>query len=110
MFEKLIELAEARRPFLKSAVFLLFCLLVLAVYLLVYVTGGIKYVYSHSMHLVIIAAAVMFGVRGGLFFALLGGIALGPVMPIDTVTGEQQEILNWLYRLGFFLLVGLLVG
>ncbi|RMG53176.1 MAG: bifunctional diguanylate cyclase/phosphodiesterase [Gammaproteobacteria bacterium] len=31
-------------------------------------------------------------------------------MPIDTTTGEMQETINWLYRLGFFLLIGGVAG
>src|SRR5690606_5976927 len=41
---------------------------------------------------------------------LIGGLALGPFMPIDVATGEQQETINWLYRTGFFVLIGLING
>ncbi len=61
--------------------FLLPVLLVIGVYLLVYLTGGIKYVYSHSMYLAIIFAALSHGARGGAVIGILGGIALGPLMP-----------------------------
>ncbi|MEX2365319.1 MAG: EAL domain-containing protein [Pseudohongiellaceae bacterium] len=110
MIKDLIELTGLEHPLLKALCFAFFLILTGLVYWLVYATGGIKYVYSHSMYLVIIASAIVFGIKGGFFFALAGGIALGPVMPIDTLTGEQQETMNWLYRLGFFILVGILVG
>lgn len=110
MIRQLLEIADNSRPALKMAMGLAFVSLVLGVYALVWMTGGIKYVYSHSMYLVIIAAALLLGTRGGLLFGLLGGIALGPFMPIDTLTGEQQETVNWLYRLIYFVLVGTLVG
>lgn len=110
MIRQLLEIADNSRPAQKAAMVLSFVLLVLGVYALVWMTGGIKYVYSHSMYLVIIAAALLLGTRGGLLFGLLGGIALGPFMPIDTITGEQQEAVNWLYRLIYFILVGTLVG
>lgn len=110
MIRQLVEIADNSRPAIKAAMVLSFALLVLGVYALVWMTGGIKYVYSHSMYLVIIAAALLLGTRGGLLFGLLGGIALGPFMPIDTLTGEQQETVNWLYRLIYFILVGTLVG
>lgn len=77
---------------------------------LVYATGGIKFVWSHSMYLPILLAGLLFGPRGGLLAGLLAGLALGPLMPIDTQTGEMQETLNWLYRLGFFVLIGSLNG
>lgn len=81
-----------------------------AVYGLVYLTGGIKYVYSHTMYIPILLAGMIFGIRGGLLFGLLGGIALGPYMPIVVATGEQQQAINWLYRTGIFASIGLLCG
>lgn len=43
------------------------------VYALVYETGGIKFVYSHSMYIPILLSGFVFGIRGGLVFGLLGG-------------------------------------
>jgi EAL domain-containing protein (putative c-di-GMP-specific phosphodiesterase class I)/GGDEF domain-containing protein len=88
----------------------LFVLMVAGVYALVYYTGGIKFVYSHSMYLPILLSGIVFGIRGGVFIGALGGFALGPLMPIDVVTGEMQNTANWLYRSGFFVLIGLLSG
>lgn len=85
-------------------------MLVAGVTALVYATGGIKFVYSHSMYLPILLASFAFGIRGGLVTGLLGGIALGPFMPINITTGEMQHALNWLYRTGFFMLVGAVSG
>src|SRR5690606_10789941 len=110
MIRQIVQLADSSRGPVKLALALLFALLVLAVYALVWFTGGIKYVYSHTMYLVIISAALLLGVRGGVAYGLIGGIALGPLMPIDVVTGERQEAINWLYRLCYFVLVGFLVG
>ncbi|CAB0150903.1 Cyclic di-GMP phosphodiesterase Gmr [Pseudidiomarina piscicola] len=77
---------------------------------LVWWTGGIKYVYSHAMYIPIALAGIIFGYRGGVIFALIGGFALGPWMPIDTGTMELQEPVNWLYRSFYFVSVGLLAG
>ncbi|PKO24604.1 MAG: hypothetical protein CVU35_08435 [Betaproteobacteria bacterium HGW-Betaproteobacteria-8] len=89
-----------------------FLLVVLAigVYLLVYMTGGIKFVYSHSMYVPILLSGFLFGMTGGVLFGLFAGFVLGPFMPINVVTGEMQETVNWLYRTGFFVLVGFLSG
>lgn len=81
-----------------------------AVYGLVYVTGGIKYVYSHSMYLVVLLGGFLLGIRGGVLVGLLAGIVLGPIMPIDVATGEPQQWFNWTYRLCFFVLAGILSG
>lgn len=85
-------------------------LMVAWVYLLVYTTGGIKYVYSHSMYLPIVLAGMIYGSGGGIAVGILGGVTLGPYMPIDVQTGETQETINWLYRTGFFTLIGFLGG
>lgn len=82
----------------------------LGIYLLVYMTGGIKFVYSHSMYVPILLAGFLYGMTGGALFGLFAGLVLGPFMPIDVVTGEMQETANWLYRTGFFVLIGFLTG
>ena len=85
-------------------------LLVIAVYSLVYMTGGIKFVYSHSMYIIILLSGFILGIRGGIFFGLVAGAVLGPLMPIDVVTGEMQKTANWLFRMGIFTLIGFLSG
>lgn len=81
-----------------------------AVYWLVHTTGGAKYVYSHSMYLVILLGGFLFGIGGGVLVGLLGGIVIGPFMPIDVATGEAQGTLNWTYRMVFFTLAGFISG
>ena len=78
--------------------------------LLVYYTGGVKYVYPHSMYLVIVAGAAFYGLRGALITAVVGGLILGPAMPLDTVTGEHQIMINWVLRLTAFIVVGSAFG
>ncbi|HHB12151.1 MAG TPA: EAL domain-containing protein [Chromatiales bacterium] len=85
-------------------------LLMVGVVGLVYATGGLKYVYAHTMYLPVLLAALSFGVRGGVLAALAGGLILGPLVPLEVATGETQPAINWLYRIGFFLLVGTVVG
>lgn len=83
---------------------------ILMVYALVYETGGVKFVYSHSMYIPILLSGFVFGIRGGLVFGLLAGLILGPFMPINVATHEMQDVSNWLYRTGFFVLIGTLSG
>jgi len=78
--------------------------------LFVYYTGGIKYVFSHSMYIPIVLAAVIFRTKGGILAGLLGGLIVGPYMPIDTLTGELQLTVNWLFRLAAFCIIGGFVG
>ncbi|NWF37482.1 hypothetical protein [Mariprofundus sp. KV] len=85
-------------------------ILIYIVYLLVYNTGGIKNVYSHTMYVPIVIAAVLYGVPGSILASIFGGVALGPLMPLDTASGELQALGNWLYRIGFFSLIGVIVA
>src|SRR5690606_19579184 len=94
----------------KIPVILLVSGMMAGVYCLVYFTGGIKYVYSHSMYIPIVFSALVFGVKGGILAGLAGGLVLGPYMPIDVVAGEKQEAINWIYRTCFFALIGAVTG
>lgn len=78
--------------------------------LLVYETGGTRYAWLHLMYLPIILAAAAFGTYGGVAAALAAGLAIGPEMPMNVIEGRSQTIENWLFRIGFFLLVGVLSG
>jgi EAL domain-containing protein (putative c-di-GMP-specific phosphodiesterase class I)/GGDEF domain-containing protein len=80
------------------------------VYMFVYDTGGVKYAYLHSMYIPIILACIFWGAKGGVFVAIIGGILLGPCIPINVVTGEIQHTINWMSRLVSFVLIALLVG
>lgn len=80
------------------------------IYFIVYRTGGIKFVYSHSMYIPIIIAGIFYGTTFGTLIALMAAILLGPLMPIDTLTGEMQLTINWLYRLFIFMTIGAIIG
>jgi hypothetical protein len=60
------------------------------VYAVVYSTGGVKFVFSHSMYFPVLLAGLLLGSKGGIFFGILGGIILGPFMPMDVVTQEPN--------------------
>lgn len=84
--------------------------LILSTAWLVFATGGIRFSFSHLMYVPIVLGGIAFGVPGGLLAAILGGLALGPLMPMNTDTNEMQEPLNWVYRVIFFAFIGALVG
>ncbi len=85
-------------------------ILTILITLLVYLTGGIQYVYSHGMYIPILLAGIYFGVYGGLIQGLIGGLLLGPFMPIDTDAMLMQSPINWIYRIIFFMLIGGTIG
>ncbi len=92
----------------KILVSILIVLSIPAIYLFVFYTGGIKFVYSHTMYIPIVLAGIVIGSPFGMLVALVGGIILGPLMPIDVTSQEPQELVNWIYRLLMFLGVGAL--
>jgi hypothetical protein len=76
----------------------------------VYFTGGVKFATLHILYLPIIFAALIFGAGGGIVAGAVGGLLLGPDVPLDTGTGETQQLGNWLLRAAFFCAVGGIVG
>ena len=76
----------------------------------VYATGGVKYATLHILYLPIIFAALVFGAPGGILAGACAGLLIGPFMPLDALTGESQNLANWLYRAAFFCLIGGFVG
>ena len=104
--------ARWRRPKGSRAVISGFLILGLigVVSLMVYRTGGTAFAWVHLMYLPIILAAAGFGIYGGIAAALVAGLALGPLMPMDAAKSLAQTPSNWLFRIGFFLLVGAFSG
>ncbi len=72
----------------------------------VYATGGTGYAYPYLMLLPILLAAAWHGLFASIFFATVGGLLLGPYMPLDVAQGTSQSTDNWLARIGFFILIG----
>ncbi|PKK98211.1 MAG: hypothetical protein CVV57_08070 [Tenericutes bacterium HGW-Tenericutes-2] len=104
------EVIEFVKKYYKIISVVLIVLMLPLIYLFVYSTGGIKYVYSHSMYIPILLAGIIIGPKFGVFIALSAGILLGPLMPIDTVTNEPQIVVNWMYRLVIFMIIGFTSG
>jgi diguanylate cyclase len=82
----------------------------LIVYWFVYQTGGTKFGYLHLMYIPIILSGIFLRVKGGIFFGVLAGFLMGPLMPIDTITNEPQLVFNWVFRMSIFVMTGLIVG
>lgn len=108
--EKLINHIMFPKGIVKVYHLIFIILAIVIVYLFVLFTGGTKYVYSHTMYIPIILASISFGVTGGITVGLIAGILLGPLMPLDTITGEHQAFMNWFYRLIIFIVIGLISG
>lgn len=81
-----------------------------AVWVVVYVGGGARTVLPHLFYVPIIVAAVPFGRRGALAVAVGAAVLCGPLLPLDTATGQSQATVDWLARSGFFVLIAVLAG
>ena len=77
---------------------------------IVYVNEGTSSVWPHLMYLPVVLAAVTFEPKGGVLAAVVGGLALGPWMPLDLASGISQDAWTWIMRIGFFAGIGMLVG
>ncbi|HQY34579.1 EAL domain-containing protein [Actinotalea sp.] len=79
-------------------------------WLVVWSTGGTLGTSSHLLSLPIIAAALRFGLRGAVVTALVAGVLCGPLMPLDTVAGEPQDLRAWVTRTVVLVAVGAFVS
>ena len=94
------------------AIFLFIHLLLPLIYYVVFITGGVRFVYAHTMYIPILLSGIIFGPKIGIITALIAGLLLGPLMPQNTSVDPYiyQPILNWLYRMIIFLIVGAISG
>lgn len=85
-------------------------LLIMIVGIIVYMTGGTTYAFTHLMYIPIILAAFLFNMKGSIGAAVLGGIVLGPLMPVNVSQGIMQSPVSWLFRCLIFIVIGAVVG
>lgn len=106
------RLEEWIKPGGFRAVVLVAVILVLGVgvFLILRAVGGMPHTHAHLMYIPIALGAAAFGRRGGIATGLLAGLAIGPLMPADIVTGEPQLLAQWVERLLAFMVIGGLFG
>jgi EAL domain-containing protein (putative c-di-GMP-specific phosphodiesterase class I) len=98
---------------LKQKTFLLVSVIILLIALtafFVYQIGGTRYSYTYLIYIPIIFSAYFYNVKGGLLAALLGGLFLGPLMPLNTETMAMQSFENWFFRMILFMIIGSFSG
>lgn len=83
--------------------------LILAGAVIVHETGGTQYGYPHLLYIPILLASAIFHLVGGVVTGVIAGLSLVPV-PRDVAQEIPQESSIWLFRTGFFVLVGLFSG
>jgi len=77
---------------------------------LTHLFGDMGYAFAYAMLIPISLAAFTYGVRGGLLFAFVSGIAVVLFLPLHLLGATQTELGNWLFLMAVFLLVGGLGG
>lgn len=110
VFNKLAHKIIYPTLFFRIYTLLLIIVMIFLVDFFVYYTGGTQYGFTHTMYIPIIIAGTIFGIKYGVMSALLAGILLGPLMPLNTVTNEPQLVVNWVFRLGLFTVIGCISG
>lgn len=76
----------------------------------VYLSGGTQYAFTHIMYISVIMAAFLFDIKGTICTAVLAGLTLGPVMPLNVENAEMQQTGSWILRTIFFIVIGLVVN
>lgn len=79
-------------------------------WVLTYFAGGTRSPLPHAFYVPVVLAAGTFGARAGFGVAVLAGVLCGPLMPLNVDTGQDQTMSGWLIRLGFFVVIALVVG
>lgn len=90
--------------------FILIIVLMILVGCIVYLTGGTEYPFTHLIYIPIIISAYFFNIKGSAGTAFIGGIILGPLMPLNVSEGMMQALSSWVFRLLILIIIGTLIG
>lgn len=77
---------------------------------IVYAQGGTSQPYVHFFYIPIILSALSYGLYGGLIAGIIATLIVGPWMPYTLEPLAMQPMAAWLFRGGFFILIGILTG
>ena len=80
--------------------------MLLAIWYIVHDSGGTQRAMPHLFYFPVILAVLPFGIRGSLVVALVATILCGPLTPLNTSTGEEQQVYSWVFRGLMFALIG----
>lgn len=78
--------------------------------IIVFTTGGTKGAWAQLNLLVIFGAAYFWKLKGGLLTALILGLIVGPLMPLDVEYGIMQTTGNWVFRTLIYLSSAYIAG
>jgi EAL domain-containing protein (putative c-di-GMP-specific phosphodiesterase class I)/GGDEF domain-containing protein len=103
---KINSLYELKKHYNPILLILFTIISILIIDYIVYITGGTSIAFTHMMYIPIIISAFTFDIKGGVGVALLAGLTLGPLMPLNVSEGMMQEPISWILRIIFFVIIG----
>ncbi|MFW6306448.1 MAG: PP2C family protein-serine/threonine phosphatase, partial [Bacillota bacterium] len=77
---------------------------------IVYLSGGTNRVYPNLMYFPIAIMASTSGKKHAVLHAIISGLLIGPIMPLEVASGTMQSPVNWLIRTLFFVLVAFIIS
>ncbi|PKK96731.1 MAG: hypothetical protein CVV58_04870 [Tenericutes bacterium HGW-Tenericutes-3] len=66
--------------------------------------------FTHLMYIPVVILGTTLGSVYGLVGGIVVGLLVGPLMPYNLDTGQGQYIMDWIFRLSMFSIVGLISG
>lgn len=102
LFEKIDKIETYKK------IIFIFALYIFAL-IIIYITGGTKYSYTHIIYIPFFLCSVLFKMLGGILGSLISAVTLA-LMPVNTCTLEMQSFSNWFTRLIIFLSFGYISG
>jgi len=78
--------------------------------LIIYLAGGVSKFNPQIFWMPILMATFWFGPLAGAVVALAAGLLVGPYVPLDVASGNDQALADWLPRIFYFVAVALMVG
>lgn len=75
-----------------------------------YLGGGTQLALTHLMYIPIILAAYFLNLGGAISYAVIGGLILGPWLPMNVNSKIAQTVSGCIFRTCIFILVGIVAG
>ncbi len=85
-------------------------LLLMMCVLVIYLAGGISKFNPQIFWVPILMATFWFGPLAGALVGFAAGLLIGPYVPLDVASGNNQAVGDWLPRIFYFVAVALMVG
>jgi len=80
------------------------------IFVIVYLTGGTRKVYTNLMYIPISIISSTTGIKRAVIHAIYSGLLVGPVMPMNVEAGIRQDFFNWFIRLVIYIIIATVIG